>query len=119
MGNPVVHFDIGCRNKERTVGFYTELFDWKPSPYGPSSTRLDPGSDRGIGGHVTSLGHEPHTYVMFYVEVDDVSAYIASAEALGGSVIIGETPIPDGGTFAWLKDPEGNLFGLYNPSGKA
>jgi len=119
MGNPVVHFEIGCRDQARTVDFYANLFSWSPSPYGPSSAMLDTGSERGIGGHVTSLGHEPHTYVMLYVEVDDIPGYIASAEALGGSVIIGETATPEGGSFAWLKDPEGNPFGLLKPAEKA
>ncbi|MGD2114493.1 MAG: VOC family protein [Acidobacteriota bacterium] len=119
MGNPVVHFEVGCRDKDRTTAFYSELFGWTPSPHGPSSAKLDTGSQRGIGGHVTSLGHEPHTYVMFYVEVDDIPEAIAAAEALGGSVLIGELPTPDGGSFAWLQDPEGNSFGLLRPPGDA
>ena len=116
MGNPVVHFDIGCRDEERTTAFYTELFDWQAEPYGPSSSKLDTGSDRGIDGHVTSLGHEPHSYVMFYVEAEDIPATIEAAEALGATALIGETATPDGDTFAWLRDPEGNLFGLLRPS---
>jgi hypothetical protein len=29
MGNPVVHFEIGCRDSKKTPEFYSGLFDWK------------------------------------------------------------------------------------------
>jgi predicted enzyme related to lactoylglutathione lyase len=37
MGKPVVHFEIGCRDSERTRAFYRQLFDWETDPYGPAS----------------------------------------------------------------------------------
>ncbi len=37
MGNPVVHFEIGCRDREKTVEFYSKMFDWKFSPMGPAT----------------------------------------------------------------------------------
>ena len=35
-------------------------------------TGQEPGHD--VGGHLTSLGHEPHNYTIFYVMVPDVAA---------------------------------------------
>jgi predicted enzyme related to lactoylglutathione lyase len=29
MGRPVVHFDIGCRDSQKTQEFYKKMFDWK------------------------------------------------------------------------------------------
>ena len=37
----------------------------------------------GIAGHITSLGHEPLHYTTFYVDVDDVAAYLEKAKSLG------------------------------------
>jgi len=37
MGNPVVHFDIGCKDKDKARDFYCQLFEWTSEPYGPSS----------------------------------------------------------------------------------
>ena len=34
-------------------------------------------------------------------------------EAAGGATVIPETPIPDGGSFAWFTDPGGNTLGLH------
>ena len=37
------------------------------------------------------------------------------AGALGGEAVIGPLPTPDGRQFAWVKDPEGTLFGVFSP----
>jgi uncharacterized protein len=59
MGRPVVHFEIGCRDKARTAEFFTKLFDWSTQESGPA-TMIDTAAGTGINGHLTSLGHEPH-----------------------------------------------------------
>ena len=38
----------------------------------------------GIAGHITSLGHEPHHYSIFYVDVDDVASYLHKGQRAGG-----------------------------------
>lgn len=108
MPNPVVHFEIGCRDRGKTAQFYTSLFDWKIQEQGPAST-IDAGG--GISGHITALGHEPHHYTTFYVEVDDIAACLKKAESLGGKKLVGPVRIPTG-LFAWFTDPEGNMIGL-------
>jgi len=109
MGQPVVHFEIGCRDRAKTAQFFTGLFGWHVQD-GPAAT-IDTGAGRGIPGHITSLGHEPFNYTMFYVEVDDVRAYLDKAVALGGKVVVPPVNFP-GGTFAWFADLEGNTIGL-------
>src|SRR5258708_7444102 len=37
MGRPVVHFEIGCRDKETTKAFFSELFGWALSDMGPAT----------------------------------------------------------------------------------
>ena len=110
MGKPVVYFEIGCRDRQKTEQFYAALFDWSIQQQGPASV-ISTDATEGIGGHITSLGHEPHHYTIFYVEVDDVSAYLKKAESLGGKTIVPPIPIPTG-MFAWLADPDGNTVGL-------
>jgi hypothetical protein len=105
--NPIIHFEIGCRDSARTQQLYRDLFDWK----------IDAASIQGagIGGHINSLGHEPHNYTIFYVQVDDVAAHIAKAESLGCKKLVGPIRIPTG-TFAWIADPDGNTIGLLKPT---
>lgn len=109
MGHPVVHFEIGCRDSKKTQDFYFNLFDWKIAQAGPAAM-IDAGS--GITGHITALGHEPQHYTIFYVEVEDVQAYLDKAISLGGKMLVPPVPIPTG-TFAWMQDPEGNTVGLW------
>ena len=115
MGNPIVHFEIGCKDNEKTKQFYSKLFDWEVEQLGPAG-KISTGSEAGIGGHITSLGHEPHNYVTVYAEVDDIPACLKKAEALGGNTMVPETEIPGQGHFAWLKDINGNIIGLWKPA---
>jgi len=117
MGNPVVHFEIGCKDIPKTEAFYARLFGWKMNSAGSAAT-IDTGAETGIDGHITSLGHEPHHYTIFYVQVDDVQACIDEARALGGKMLVAPVKIP-GGTFAWIADPDGNTVGLWKPDAPA
>ena len=113
MGCPVVHFEIGCRDGAKTASFYAALFGWTATP-GETSIGVDTGSDAGIQGHITSLGHEPHNYATFYVAVNDLEAAAERAASLGGAVLVPPTEIPGGrGRFAWISDPEGTTVGLF------
>lgn len=117
MGNPVVHFEIGCRDLGKTEEFFTSLFGWKFQRGGPASM-IDTGGQGGINGHVVALGHEPHNFVTVYVQVDDVQAYLDKANQLGGKTLVPPVKIPEG-TFAWLAIPEGNTIGLWKPAAPA
>jgi uncharacterized protein len=110
-GRPVVHFEIGCRDVQKTQEFYGKLFDWKISPMGPSAATIAP-EVPGIGGHITALGHEPQHYTIFYVDVEDVAESLKKAESLGAKTLVPPVNIPTG-TFAWMQDPEGNTVGLW------
>lgn len=117
MANPVVHFEIGCRNSAATQEFFSKLFGWNISPMGPAAmidTGQIPGVN-GITGHISSLGHEPHSYVTVYVQVDDLDAYIAKAVELGGKKLMGPVTIPTG-SFAWIADLDGAVIGLWKPA---
>jgi len=113
MGQPVVHFEIGCRDKVKTAAFFSQLFDWKTQDAGPA-TMINTGASSGIQGHISALGHEPHNYVTVYVQVDDVQGYLDKAQKLGGKLLVPPVEIPTG-TFAWFADPEGNTLGLWKP----
>jgi uncharacterized protein len=108
MGQPVVHFEIGCRDIGKTANFFGS---WQTQAMGPAAM-ISTGANSGIQGHITALGHEPHNYTTFYVQVDDVQAYLDKAAALGGKTLVPPVEIPTG-TFAWFSDPEGNMIGLW------
>jgi predicted enzyme related to lactoylglutathione lyase len=112
MGFPVVHFEIGCKDKDKTAKFYKALFDWKVEEMGPAAM-INTGSETGIQGHINSLGHEPHNYITVYALVPKLEDSIAKAEKLGAKVVVPPQEVPDMGRFSWIADPEGNVFGLW------
>jgi predicted enzyme related to lactoylglutathione lyase len=113
MDNPVVHFEVGGRNIDRTRAFYFELFGWAikmdPTGYGV----VDTGSDVGIGGGIIQTPPQVPAYVTFYVGVDDLDKYLTRAEELGGSTVLRPMPIGAIGSFAMFADPDGNTIGLF------
>ena len=114
MAHPVVHFEIGCKDKQKTSEFYRRVFGWVIDP-GPMGL-IDTGAGSGINGHVAALGHEPHQFTHFYIETEDVGGSLKTVEAEGGKTIVPPVEIPSG-TFAWFADVEGNVVGLWKPKG--
>jgi uncharacterized protein len=112
MSHPVVHFEIGCKDKEKTSAFYQKVFGWviESGPTGMINT----GAEAGIAGHIASLGHEPHQFTHFYIETDDVAASLKKVQAEGGKMVVPPVEIATG-TFAWFADVEGNTLGLWKP----
>lgn len=113
MPAPVVHFEIGCRDAAKAKKFYGPLFGWEFQDFGPAAM-VSP-TPPGIGGHINSLGHEPHHYVTFYVQVENLESSLAQVSRLGGKTVVPSTEVPGMGHFAWFSDPDGNVVGLWKP----
>ena len=91
MPNPVVHWEIQTSNSDKVGEFFAKLFDWhvdsdNPFNYGMVDTHAEGGINGGIGGQGSGVNR-----VTFYVQVDDLDAYLKKAESLGGKTI---TPPP-------------------------
>jgi len=94
VGRAVVHLEIGCKDSAKSQGFYKKLFGWKIAAMGPAA--MIAAEAGGITGHITALGHEPHHYTIFYVDVDDVAAYLEKAKALRGKMLVPPWKFPQG-----------------------
>ncbi len=111
MANPVVHFEVQCKDLAKQQEFYTSLFGWQidtnnPTNYGIVTT----GSDSGIGGGIgDGMGH---ARVTFYVAVSDLEATLKDAEAKGAKTVLPPTAVPGGPELAMFEDPEGNIIGI-------
>jgi uncharacterized protein len=47
------------------------------------------------------------------IDVDAIDDALAEVEAQGGSTVLPRTPIEGMGAFAYFKDTEGNVMGLW------
>ena len=115
MGNPVIHFEIGGEDVERLTDFYSSVFEWDVTPLADQLYIADPGSDKGIQGHLFQAAEETNSTnnVIIYVEVDDIQACLSRVENLGGQILIPPQEIPGNAShFAMFRDPSGNKIGL-------
>ena len=87
MGRAVVHFEVMGSDRQKLQDYYSQLFGWEfhadPSGYGVMPREQNLTADGiGIGGGVGGAPEGYGGHATFYVEVPDVEASLAQAEAL-------------------------------------
>jgi len=122
----VVHFEIPVDDAARAKEFYRTTFDWELNDMDMgggntyttvTTTPIDeqsrlptePGSIN--GGLMSRTSDTPVSVIT--IGVDAIDDALKKIEAGGGSVVQPRTEIPDMGAFAYFKDTEGNVVGLW------
>lgn len=121
----VVHFEIPTADLVRAKGFYGTVFGWqlRTDPVGDGqytsviTTDVDPQTfaptePGGINGGMMDRSDLTPSPVIT-VGVDDIDQRLKEIEANGGTVLTPRTAIPDMGAFAYFKDTEDNVMGLW------
>jgi uncharacterized protein len=122
----VVHFEIPVDDAARAKDFYRSAFDWqlKDADMGGGNiyttvitTPVDeqsqfPTEPGAINGGLMQRTPGTHTPVIT-IGVDAIDDALKKVEAGGGSVVQPRTEIPNMGAFAYFKDSEGNVLGLW------
>jgi predicted enzyme related to lactoylglutathione lyase len=118
----LIHFEIHASDPERLREFYGDLFGWQFQSWGgPMEYWLvttGPASQAGIdGGLVRRQGPppvegQPVNGFVCTVDVASVDETVAAAVGKGGRVAVPRMPVPGIGWLAYLKDPDGNIFGV-------
>lgn len=122
----VVHFEIPVDDAGRAKGFYASVFGWELSDADmgggniyttltttpiDQQTRLptEPGAIN--GGLMQRTADTPTPVITIGVQAIDET--LKKIEAGGGSVVQPRTEIPGLGAYAYFKDSEGNVAGLW------
>lgn len=121
----VVHFEIPAEDLDRAKNFYGGVFGWKMEtmqvPGGEytsvMTTSVDdqtqlPTEPGAINGGMMQRDERTPSPVIT-IDVDGIDEVLKEIEANGGSTVTPRTPIPGMGAFAYFKDPEGNVLGLW------
>ena len=121
----VVHFEIPADDLDRAKNFYGSVFGWElqtmPMNEGEytsvKTTDIDeqtqlPTEPGAINGGMF-LRDERLTSPVITIDVDGIDDALKQIEAEGGSTVAPRTAIPGMGAFAYFKDPEGNVLGLW------
>ncbi|HET9872692.1 MAG TPA: VOC family protein [Propionibacteriaceae bacterium] len=122
----VVHFEIPADDLERAKGFYGSVFGWQldtmSMPGGGDytivrTTPVDeqtqaPSEPGAINGGMMQRDERVPSPVIT-VDVDAIDEALKEIEAGGGTTVLPRTAIPGMGAYAYFKDPEGNVLGLW------
>ncbi len=116
--NPVVHFEIAGLQFGRTKKFFENVFEWEIQEWKDSALKYGMTSHSGagtIGGGIMETAEEyGGPFTVFYIQVDDLKAYLAKIEANGGKTLAPPRAIPGIGSSAMFADPDGNVIGLFS-----
>ncbi len=116
-----VHFEIHASNPQAAIDFYSGLFGWSFNKWEAGDYWLihtGPDDKPGInGGLMPRRGPVPEAMAamnafVITVDVDNVDQVVAGALAAGGATALPKMPVPGIGWLAYLKDPDGNIFGV-------
>jgi uncharacterized protein len=121
----VVHFEIPADDLERAKDFYGSVFGWRlqTMPMGDgdytvvTTTPVDeqtqePTEPGGINGGLVPR-EESLTTPVLTIDVEAIDDALAEVEARGGTTVTPRTAIPGMGAYAYFRDPEGNVLGLW------
>jgi predicted enzyme related to lactoylglutathione lyase len=122
MSGSVTHFEIPVDDMARAQAFYRDAFGWQISDVpdldyalvrttrtGEDGRPAEPGA---INGGLLPRG-EPTEHPIVTISVDDVESALATIERLGGTPVVGRTPVGAMGFAGYARDTEGNVIGLW------
>jgi predicted enzyme related to lactoylglutathione lyase len=122
MSGRVVHFEVPFDDGDRARSFYAEAFGWKTMEMpgmGYTIVMSGPSDDNGpteagfINGGLLSRTDAAHSGPVVVVDVDSIDDSLTRIGELGGSTVVGRTPVGEMGFAAYFTDPEGNVMGLW------
>jgi uncharacterized protein len=119
----IVHFEIPADDEGRARGFYRETFGWQMQEMPEldytivMTTPVDeqtqlPTEPGAINGGLMKRSADTPAPVLT-VDVESIDDALKQIEASGGSTVKPRTEIPGMGAFAYFKDTEGNVMGLW------
>jgi predicted enzyme related to lactoylglutathione lyase len=122
MSGRVVHVEIPFDDGDRARRFYGEAVGWQLRSMpgmGYTLVSTGPTGDQGatepgyVNGGMMSRSDSPSATPILVVDVDSIDTALATVDSLGGSTLRGREPVGDMGFAAYVKDPEGNVIGLW------
>lgn len=114
MAGSLVHFEINTHDANDAVAFWSGVFGWQ---FGDSAM---PGMEYRMtqtipdvqGGAIFQTDEGVGGCLNIYFDTDDIDASIGKIRDLGGTAE-DKQPIPGVGWFTSARDPEGNIFSLF------
>jgi uncharacterized protein len=126
MSGRVVHFEIPVDDGDRARRFYKAAFDWQLQEMPGMDYTLvvsGPSGDQGptepgfINGGMLGRDGAASRSPVIVVDVESIDVALARIGELGGETVVGKQPVGQMGFTAYVRDPEGNVLGLWETAG--
>ena len=108
----LAHIEIPSTDLDKCKDFFTKLFGWDFKAFGNGYLLFNTHKGFTVGLR-KSDGIAKGDTTIFHVRVNALEEFINKAKELGGDTFRGKTIIPAMGAYALIKDPDGNIIGLY------
>ncbi|MGI8518179.1 MAG: VOC family protein [Acidimicrobiia bacterium] len=110
--------DLASTDQEAAKKFYSELFDWEaqdgPLPDGGYYTNFTK-DGKAVAGLGATMAEGMPSMWSSYVLVDSADEKTKAAKEAGGQVFMEPMDVMEFGRMAFLADPSGAAFGLWEP----
>lgn len=111
----MVHFDIPVDDTEKAKNFYGTVFGWKFTEVQPGMYWLvEAGAkeEMGINGAIMKR-RDPGQPISSYLSCENIDKTIGMITQNGGEIVVPKSPVPGMGWFAFFKDPDKNIVGIW------
>ncbi len=129
--NSIMHFEIHASDPEKLADFYRSVFGWEIKKWEGGSMEywmvmtaakeapnaINGGLMRRKGA--APKGGEPVNAFVCTLVVNDLDGLMKKAEAAGATMAVPKAAIPGMAWQAYMKDLDGNIFGLHQPDKNA
>lgn len=115
-----VHQELHTTDPTKAKAFYRALFGWTYEDMDmPEGTYTMINTPQGpLGGMMQTENGMPPSWVG-YVDVDSVERTVARAVEAGAKVLVPKTEVGGHGYMAWLEDPQGAMFAVWESTAPA
>lgn len=123
MSSPVTTFEIHASDPARLQAFYSKTLGWSFLEHTFGATKfweIISGENGASGRMIQRMGPAPVDGApvmggVITAEVSNIDNAMQSGLAAGGIEALPKFPLPGVGWAGYLKDPDGNVFGLFQP----
>src|ERR1700744_3956681 len=113
----ICYLEIPAADAERSARFYRDVFGWELRTRGDGAIAFDDAVKEVSGAWVTGRPPSAEPGIMVHIMVADLEAALAAVSAAGGEVL-NEDAAP-GERVGHVRDPAGNVIGIYQQPGLA
>ena len=108
----LAHAEIPSTDLDKSKEFLLKLFGWEFKHFGKGYLLFNTHKGFTLGLRKVDKVSTGETTI-FHVRVKSIEEHIGKVKELGGDIFREKTIIPAMGAYALIKDPDGNVLGLY------